>query len=111
MVLHGERIVSSCHATNNAKRPRLDGALPEVVSAPAPTAAPDQSGVCRAVARPALPGGWRYPAHVMLGMRSNVPATLYRLLFHALTGRSTAKRVMVASGVPAPPRDRIMALR
>ena len=33
--------------------PRLDGALPEVADAPAPPAAPDQSGVCGAVARPA----------------------------------------------------------
>ena len=46
-------IVSSCRVTNNAKRPRLDGALPEVAYAPAPTAAPDQSGLCGAVARPA----------------------------------------------------------
>ena len=47
MVLHGERIVSSWHATNNAQRPRLDGALPEVVYAPAPTDAPDQSVVAK----------------------------------------------------------------
>ena len=53
MVLHGARIVSSWHATNNAKMPRRNGALPEVAYVPAPTAAPDQSGVCRAVSRPA----------------------------------------------------------
>src|SRR5215510_7007489 len=33
--------------------PRRDGALPEVAYAPVPTAAPDQSGVCSAVSRPA----------------------------------------------------------
>src|SRR5882724_4855563 len=36
--------------------PHLDGALQEVAYAPAPTAAPDQSGVCGAVARPAPRG-------------------------------------------------------
>ena len=36
-------MVSSYHATNNAQRPRLDGALPEVVSAPASSDAPDQT--------------------------------------------------------------------
>ena len=47
MVLHGEHIVSSCHATNNTQRPRLDWALPEVVYAPASTDAPDQTVVAK----------------------------------------------------------------
>jgi hypothetical protein len=40
--------------------PRFDGALPEVVYAPAPTDAPDQSGLCGAVARlaPWAPLSW-----------------------------------------------------
>ena len=48
-----DRVVYLPVVSHNAHRPRLDGALPEVAYAPTPTAAPDQSGLCGAVARPA----------------------------------------------------------
>jgi hypothetical protein len=48
------------YATDNVHMPRLERALPEVAYVPAPTAAPDQSGVCGAVACPAprAPFAW-----------------------------------------------------
>src|SRR5215510_7885936 len=56
MVVNGARRVSSWHATDNATMPRLTRGLQEVVYAPAPTAAPDRSGVCGVVACPAPRG-------------------------------------------------------
>src|SRR5512134_3083706 len=59
MVLNGAMIVLSSQAMNNAKMPCLDRALEEVADASDPTDAPDQSGVCSTVSRPAqrCPGG------------------------------------------------------
>src|SRR5262249_39716467 len=59
MVLNGAPRVSSWQAIDNATMPRLDRGLQEVAYAPAPTAAPDRSGVCSVVACPAPQGPTR----------------------------------------------------
>ena len=75
--------------------PRLDGALPEVAYAPAPPAAPDQSGLCGAVARPApgAPLAWDGRVeHVVSGQMTH---------FHSLD-ELLAFICRVLAGVPAP---------
>ena len=75
--------------------PHLDGMLPEVPYAPAPTAAPDQSGVCGAVACPAprSPLVWDGRVeHVVSGQTTH---------FHSLE-ELVAFISRVLAGVPAP---------
>ena len=56
------------------KCPARDGALQEVACAPVPTVAPDQSGVCGAVSRPAHrgPAAWEGRVeHVVSGQAAH----------------------------------------
>jgi hypothetical protein len=70
----------------------LDVLLPEVAYAPAPTAAPDQSGVRRAVARPA-PGD-----SVILGRACRHPETRGTMSAVEARGRAPGKTVTVENG-------------
>jgi hypothetical protein len=75
--------------------PHLDRGLQEVAYAPAPIAAPDQSGVCRAVAYPALRGPVIWDGrveHVVSGQMTH---------FHSLEELAAFIKRVLAS-VPAP---------
>ena len=83
----------------------LDVLLPEVAYAPAPTAAPGQSGVRRAVTRPA-PGD-----SVVLGRACRHPETRGTMSAAEARGRAPGKTVTVENGAhPSRPKHPTLSL-